>query len=304
MFISDRPGGLGGTDLYVSHRRNQRDDFGWDLPENLGSGVNSSSTEVTPGSFEDPNNGNFVLYFSSNCPGGQGGVDIYSSVLRNDGIFGPAVLVPELSSAVGDNFPAPRNDGLELYLASNRAGTLGGNDVWVSTRPSTSAPWSTPVNLGPSINSAAGENGTTMPFNRTSLIVDSDRGGPATGRDLYVSTRTKLTGTGPAINAGGVVNATTYLAGPLAPNSLVSIFGTNLATVTAPGQFVSGGYLTNLFGTRVSFNFSGGSIDAPLLYISPLQINAQVPAGLAPGSASVTVTVDGATSAPQVVTIQ
>jgi uncharacterized protein (TIGR03437 family) len=97
-----------------------------------------------------------------------------------------------------------------------------------------------------------------------------------------------------------VVNATSYAAGPLASNTIVSIFGTNLATVTALGQQTAGGYPTNLFGTKVSFGF----VDAPLLYVSPSQINAVVPAGLAPGNADLTVTVYGETSRAEPVTIK
>jgi uncharacterized protein (TIGR03437 family) len=82
-------------------------------------------------------------------------------------------------------------------------------------------------------------------------------------------------------------------------NTIVSIFGTNLATATAPGQSPAAGYPTNLFGTKVSFGF----YDAPLLYVSPSQINAVVPANLTPGNASLSVTVHGATSRPELVTI-
>ena len=200
IFASNRPGGLGQHDLYMAHRSNQRDDFGWDFAENMGSAVNSSFQDYTPGSFEDEN-GNFILYFSSTRPGGPGGADVYTSVMQNDGTFGPAVLVPELSSKDDDFFPIPRRDGLELFLSSSRAGTLGGRDLWVSTRASTSAPWSTPVNLGPSINSTANDEGTGMPFSETSLIFNSDRQGGAGGFDLYEIKRPKLaSGLGSALS--------------------------------------------------------------------------------------------------------
>jgi hypothetical protein len=152
--------------------------------------------------------------------------------------------------------------------------------------------------MGPSINSPGGDSNPAIPFSRTSLIFHSNRPGGFGANDLYQITRT--TGTGPAINGGGVVNASTYIAGPLAPNSLVSVFGTNLATVTAAGQLTAGRYPTSLFGSKVTF----GATDAQLLYISPAQINAVVPSGLAAGTTSVTVTVDNATSPAQAVTIQ
>lgn len=104
----------------------------------------------------------------------------------------------------------------------------------------------------------------------------------------------------PTINTGGVVNATSYAGGPLASNMIVSIFGTNLATVTALGQQTAGSYPTSLFGTKVTF----GVFDAPLLYVSPSQINALVPAGLAPGVFNVTVSVYDEGSRAEPVTIK
>jgi hypothetical protein len=298
MFASNRLGGLGGNDLYASHRRNQRDDLGWELAESLGSGVNSTATELFPGAFEDEN-GDFILYFASNRAGGLGGQDIYGSVLQANGTFGSAVLIPELSSPAGDLSPTPRRDGLELFLTSDRPGTLGMNDLWISTRPNSSSIWSVPVNLGAMINTAANELAPALPSNGSRLLFHSNRAGGQGGADLYESGRTRLPG--PAISPNGVVNAITYAAEPLAPNSLISIFGTNLATGTALGQTVGGRLTTNLSGTRVSFNFHGGRVEAPLLYVSPFQINAQVPPGLPSSGVTVTVTVDDATSAPQAV---
>ncbi len=102
------------------------------------------------------------------------------------------MVVVELSSPFADLGPDIRRDGLEMFLASNRPGTYGGQDLWVSTRPSTSDPWSTPVNLGPVVNSAAVENTPALSFDGTELYFTSTRlGGPAP-QDLWVTTRTKL----------------------------------------------------------------------------------------------------------------
>jgi hypothetical protein len=194
-FFSNRPGGFGGNDLYVTRRRDKRDDFGWQPPANLGSGVNTSSNENLSAPFEE------TLYFNSNLPGGVGGTDIYASTPNPDGIFGPAVLVPELSSPLQDAGMAIRRDGLELILASNRSGSIPpdppgaiGFDLWVSTRTSTSDPWSVPTHLGSVINTAGGESRLAMSFDATTLYIISDRAGGSGSLDLWVSTRTKLTG--------------------------------------------------------------------------------------------------------------
>ncbi len=193
-FFSNRAGGFGGTDLYVSRRHNKRDDLGWREPINLGSGVNTATAEITPAVFEDDATGAITLYFASNRaqPGSLGGQDIYVSTLEPDEVFGPAVLVAELSSPASDQRPVLRRDGLELFLSSDRAGTVGGLDLWVSTRASTSDPWSIPVNLGSGVNSATIDNGPALGFDGMEIYFHSDRSGTVGGIDLWVSTRSKL----------------------------------------------------------------------------------------------------------------
>jgi hypothetical protein len=189
---SDRPGGLGGQDLYVSRRHSTRDNFGWELPFNLGSGVNSTAAERGPALFEDDDTGTVSLYFSSARSGGIGLEDIYASTLQADDTFGPAVLIPELSSASGDSNPAIRRDGLEMFLGSARTGQLGGTDLWVSTRPTTLDPWSAPVNLGPVVNSAYLDFRPAISFDGTALYFHSARPGGIGEYDLYVTTRTRI----------------------------------------------------------------------------------------------------------------
>lgn len=193
-FHSDRPGGAGGIDLYVARRHNNRDPTDWQTPENLGSGVNTALAEAQPAIFEDES-GVISIYFAGRggAPGGQGAADIYRSTLEADGSFGAAALVPELSSSSQDQGPFMRKDGLEFFLSSARPGTLGGIDLWVSTRANTSDPWSAPVHLG-SANSAVVDDRPTLSFDGTALYFQSLRGDGLGANDIYVLTRTKLKG--------------------------------------------------------------------------------------------------------------
>jgi WD40-like Beta Propeller Repeat len=204
FFNSDRLGGLGGQDLYVS-RRHTRDDFRWELPENLGSGVNTSAGEVGPTLFADDEADTMVLLFASNRPGGLGGNDIYASTRLADGTFGAPVPVVELNSSSDDNAPAIRRDGLEIFITSDRPGTLGGADLWVATRATTADRWSTPVNLGPLVNTSFNDGGASLSRDGTVLYFHSNANrpgnqGPCFGElgpcffDNYVTTRRKLTG--------------------------------------------------------------------------------------------------------------
>ena len=105
----------------------------------------------------------------------------------------------------------------------------------------------------------------------------------------------------PAIATGGVLNGASFTKGQaVAPGSLVSIFGTNLATTTASASSVP--LSTSLGGVSVTFN----NIAAPLVFVSHSaangdQINAQVPYELAGSSSAQVVVNDGTASAPQTV---
>ncbi|MGH7699395.1 MAG: hypothetical protein ACREMJ_02590 [Gemmatimonadales bacterium] len=194
-FMSDRPGGVGGLDLYVSRRRDKRDDFAWQPPENLGSGVNTSAGENVPVVFEDHATGTTTLYFTSNRdrPAGVPG-DIYASTLQPDERFGPAVLVEDLSSPRRDRAEAIRRDGLEVFIGSDRPGPAPAPfDLWVATRDNTANAWSPPVNLGSVVNnSTANDTPGALSFDGTTLYLISDRPGTVGGLDIWVSTRTRL----------------------------------------------------------------------------------------------------------------
>ncbi len=65
----------------------------------------------------------------------------------------PAVPETTVNSPQADGCPIESPNGRELYIASNRPGTLGGNDIWVSHRRNVRSPWSAPANLGAPVNS-------------------------------------------------------------------------------------------------------------------------------------------------------
>lgn len=195
-FQSSRPGGFGLSDLYVARRHNNRDDLNWQTAVNLGSAVNGSANEAGPVYFEDDTTGTITLYFSSNRPG-LGSSDIYASERQLDEMWGAPVLVQELSSSSTDAQAAIRRDGLEMFVTSNRPGSYSSTaDIWVSTRESTSDPWSTPVNLGPVINSPTPyfQGRPSISFDGTALYFYAYTPQGFGAQDLYVSTRIKLKG--------------------------------------------------------------------------------------------------------------
>jgi hypothetical protein len=197
-FVSNRPGGCGGDDIYTTRLRPD----GWDPVANLGCDVNSAANEASP--FPLPERGTGpVLYFSSNRPGGltaeapgatAGDADLYQSE-SHGGAFGAAELVPGANSAAEDGQPNVRRDGLELFFFSTRSGTLGMADIYSATRERTSNPWSTPVNLGPNVNSANGaETRPSLSWDGTVLYFGSTRPGGEGMADHYVTTRERING--------------------------------------------------------------------------------------------------------------
>lgn len=195
FFQSVRPGGLGGVDLWVSRRNHTHDNFDWELPVNLGPGVNSAFDDNAPSYFANDDVGFAQLYFVSTRPGGLGGQDIYLSNQIPDGSFGPAALVAELSSSSTDSRPSIRHDGQEIFFQSNRPGSFGtALDLWTATRESTFDGWSSPLNLGSAINTVFIENNAHLSSDRLTLFFSSDRPGGFGGLDLYATTRTKLRG--------------------------------------------------------------------------------------------------------------
>ena len=79
-----------------------------------------------------------------------------------------------------------------MLLTSDRPGTLGWLDLWVSTRAATTDAWSVPVNLWPVVNTAAMDAGSALSFHGTELYFSSNRPGTFGSRDLYRTTRSKI----------------------------------------------------------------------------------------------------------------
>jgi hypothetical protein len=81
-----------------------------------------------------------------------------------------------------------RADRLELVFSSNRAGTLGGQDIWVAGREKATDAWSAPVNLGAAVNTAAAESRPSLSRHARTLLFGRAPG-PEGMSDIYVTSR-------------------------------------------------------------------------------------------------------------------
>jgi WD40 repeat protein len=186
-----QPGACGQGDIYFTRRTAAS---GWIEPQRLlcaPAGPNSELDEQGP-SWVDLSRklrGRKALYFSRssvtpNVPG-----EIFVSEREKGARFGPAIAVGELNAPTANDVqPNVRADGLEVVLSSNRAGTLGAQDIWVATRGAVDDAWSAPVNLGSVVNTTAAETRPSLSRNGKQLLFGRSPG-PEGGSDIYVTTR-------------------------------------------------------------------------------------------------------------------
>lgn len=128
FFTSNRNGGIGGMDIYVSYRN---EDGSWSTSRNIGNKINTAGNEEAPYLSADGN----ILFFSSDGHPGIGGLDIFYS-LRNEktGKWGkPENLGFPVNTPQDDiNFVLAK-DGLTGYYSAIRNDTYGGEDIYKVT---------------------------------------------------------------------------------------------------------------------------------------------------------------------------
>ena len=131
----------------------------WSEPVNLGAPINSSGADQSPALSTDA----LSLYFSSDRPGGFGGVDLWVShrATPESSWETPVNLGTTINTADGETGPSLSLDGHLLFFASSRAGGEGNFDIYVSYRANVNddLAWGDPVDVGPGVNSPAGEFG-------------------------------------------------------------------------------------------------------------------------------------------------
>jgi len=191
-FGSDRPGGSGALDLYVSHRENPQEP--WQAPINLGATINSSAVDNNPFLSDD----GFDLLFSGTRSGGCGGVDLWTSHRADAsddlGWGAPVNLGCTINSTGGDSGPVyftnPSTGTAMLFFASTRLGGQGINDFWVSTRGSDGT-WGAAVVI-PELNSAFEDNKLAIERDGLTVYFSSNRPGGSpdlAGFNIWVATR-------------------------------------------------------------------------------------------------------------------
>ena len=183
FFDSDRPGGYGNSDLWVTSRTTTNEP--WEEPVNLGPVINSPDKEFAPAISTDGS----TLYFCSNSSGGEIGWEL---LVTTRAAAGNNWSIPYSPGSIAGN-PAVFNslcnpnisaDDLTLFFECMLPG-CGAVDIWVTTRSDVSDLWAQPMNLGPTINSMYNDATTCLSADGSTFYFGSDRPGGEGSWDLW-----------------------------------------------------------------------------------------------------------------------
>ncbi|HRG60248.1 MAG TPA: OmpA family protein [Bacteroidia bacterium] len=120
-FVSDMPGGYGGTDIYISKYDNGK----WGEPTNMGVSINTEGNELFPTVLRDS-----ILYFASNGKGGLGGLDIFSAQINGEKVKEVVNMGYPINTAY-DDFGLIYNKSKRIgFFSSNRPGGKGKDDIY------------------------------------------------------------------------------------------------------------------------------------------------------------------------------
>jgi outer membrane protein OmpA-like peptidoglycan-associated protein len=122
-FVSDMPGGFGGTDIYVCEQVGED----WLAPKNAGPSINTEGDEMFPWVAKDN-----TLYFASDGHGGLGGLDVFS-VKGEPGAWGAVKNMGSPINSPQDDFGLIRDkdDNSLGYFTSDRIGGKGSDDIYM-----------------------------------------------------------------------------------------------------------------------------------------------------------------------------
>jgi outer membrane protein OmpA-like peptidoglycan-associated protein len=122
-FVSDMPGGYGGTDIYRIEKKSDKE---WGDPINMGEKINTEGNEMFP--FVEEKNG--YMFFSSDGHLGLGGLDVFMAVMK-DYAIGKVINMGANLNSKSDDFALIVDENLKKgYFSSNRDGGKGNDDIY------------------------------------------------------------------------------------------------------------------------------------------------------------------------------
>jgi len=173
-------------DFYISHKTGGTWSNAISLPGNINTNNNEGAQSVSQ-------DGQWLIFTGCNFPDGHGNCDLYISYLTPDGWSTPENLGDSINTEFWESSPSLSPDKKDLYFASRQPDGYGGSDLYVSHRK-LNGQWSTPENLGPTINTIGDEAAPFIhPDNQT--LYFTSNGHPGYGGDDLFVTRKQSDGT-------------------------------------------------------------------------------------------------------------
>ncbi len=171
--------GYQNCDIYYA----ERDAYGyWTTPRSVGDHINLRDAWESQASVSA--NGD-ALYFTSNRPGGEGGLDLYRCIRQEDGSWSaPKNLGKAINTPKNEKTPFIHSDSRTLYFSSDGLQGLGGFDIFYAKALNDSA-WQEPQNIGYPINTADDDLGLFVSLDGKTGYFASNKYRQATGWDIY-----------------------------------------------------------------------------------------------------------------------
>jgi flagellar motor protein MotB len=168
-------------DFYYS----KKEDGSWTNAKSMGAPLNSNLNEGAQSISAD---GRYMFFTACNRTDGVGLCDLYFSIREGDEWSAPANLQRPVNSNKKETQPSVTTNGRTLFFASNRGGTKGNLDLWVSHFQEDGT-WSNPENLGDMINTEGDEMSPFIHHDNQTLYFCSDGHIGMGGYDLFMSKR-------------------------------------------------------------------------------------------------------------------
>ncbi|MFY0607242.1 MAG: OmpA family protein [Cyclobacteriaceae bacterium] len=175
----DRSGGKGGEDIFYSNRQ---EDGSWGTPKPFNA-FNTDSHETLKAISSD---NNAVILFG-NYPGSFGSGDLFYSINVDGSWTSPCNLGGDINTDAWESQANLSSDGRFMLFASKRDGALGEADIYLSEL--TDEGWTTPVNLGNTINTESDERTPFLAGDGKTLYFSSEGHFGFGSYDLFVSKR-------------------------------------------------------------------------------------------------------------------
>jgi hypothetical protein len=196
IFSSDRPGGCGWTDIWVSYRSNVNSDLDWEEPQHVpclgeANGINGPFLDSCPNLYFNEDTGEVAFYFITSS--GSNGfpdpstLDIQvSSLDLGTMTFGEPQDVPNVTTPYEEGHFDPYHGYIWAVYPYPDGSLNSKGDIWMSQR--TEDGWSFAVNLGPQINTPYEEQLPAPEPDGQTIFFPSDRPGGFGGLDIYEAT--------------------------------------------------------------------------------------------------------------------